>query len=247
MTLLNKALEYIDLNYSIFPTNSKQKKGYIKWKKYQEQMPTRQEVIDWWTEYPDANISIITGPINNITVVDIDNKPDKPAHITAKELNLPLTRMVKTGGGGFHYYYLYDPKTKTTASILPNVDIRSKGGQVVAPPSLHHSGNTYEWINPEEPLAPFPLHLFPAMTEQRSLDKDIIITGAKNGNRNHMTTQLIGSMLSYWPMNFWKSHVWQFVRWWNQTQNTPPLPQDELVRTFESIAKAQYDKVHNST
>ena len=98
-TLLQEALKYLKKKKSIIPINS-QKKPYIKWQEYQNKLPTIEEVKTWWNLYPNANIGIITGKISGITVVDID-KGNPPAWLGAE------TTIVKTGGGGWHYYYKY--------------------------------------------------------------------------------------------------------------------------------------------
>ncbi len=73
---------------------------------------------------------------------------------------LPPTFVVRTGGGGLHYYYkivgmtkrivLFDPELKDTDN--PNEplhlgEIQAKGQYVVGPGCLHKSGRRYEIIN----------------------------------------------------------------------------------------------------
>ena len=65
-----------------------------------------------------------------------------------------MTPIVKTGGGGLHVYLAGEARNPTR--ILPGLDVRSTGGQVVAPPSRHLSGSVYEWICPPGPLASAP-------------------------------------------------------------------------------------------
>jgi len=62
---------------------------------------------------------------------------------------LPPTVTARSGSGGFHYY-LKSPNRKirnSASAIAPNVDIRGKGGQALVPPSMHKSGNRYEWVD----------------------------------------------------------------------------------------------------
>jgi hypothetical protein len=72
MKMLQEALNYLNQGYPVIPIQKDNKKPYICWKKYQEQMPTIDEVTGWWTKYPEANIGLITGEISGIFVVDID-------------------------------------------------------------------------------------------------------------------------------------------------------------------------------
>lgn len=65
---------------------------------------------------------------------------------------LPQTVSVRTGSGGLQCYFAYpdldfDPKTKAGLCGNTGIDVRANGGQVVAPPSLHPSGNRYGWVD----------------------------------------------------------------------------------------------------
>ena len=45
----------------------------ISWKDYQSRLPTEVEVKKWFTNWPDANIGIVTGVISNLVVFDLDS------------------------------------------------------------------------------------------------------------------------------------------------------------------------------
>lgn len=86
---------------------------------------------------------IACGPASGIIVLDIDH-PDR--YLEWMELNniekiLPTTFTVKTGGEGdrFHYYFQYpdDGGRYPNRSVRKTFDIRSAGGQVLCPGSLH--------------------------------------------------------------------------------------------------------------
>lgn len=119
-----------------------------------------EQIKSWWAKFPKANIGIAGGEVKGkdgvyLTVVDLDNKPEKQVsgfktlYEWQKENDvLPFTLRVKTGGGGWHYYYFTtEPKGNHTGIIESNsgVDVRSEGGYVVALPSVHKSGKHYEW------------------------------------------------------------------------------------------------------
>lgn len=73
---------------------------------------------------------------------------------------LPATPHSHTGGGGDHYYLRYPESgiANSAGRIAKKVDVRGDGGFVVAPPSVHRSGNPYAWITPpgEVELAEMP-------------------------------------------------------------------------------------------
>ena len=116
-------------------------------------------------QYPRANVGIATGSISNIIVIDIDPRND--GDVTWKEL-VPyyLAPEVATGGGGKHIYYRYQAE-KMPKILGPGVDIKTDGGYIVAPPSVHpDTKKTYQWL-PECHIKnmAIPLSLPPWVTE----------------------------------------------------------------------------------
>src|SRR4030095_5950592 len=72
---------------------------------------------------------------------------------------LPSTPVALSGSKGPHHYFALDgPLGKFDPG--PGLTRQADGALVVAPPSLHHSGNRYEWeasSHPDDvPLAPLP-------------------------------------------------------------------------------------------
>jgi len=119
------------------------KQPYIKWSEYKDRKPTEDEVNLWFTQNPDANIGIITGKVSNIIVFDLDS-PEALAY-AEEEGGFPDTVKAQTGKG-WHMYMQY-PNFGVNNSVNAEltIDIRSDGGLVVAPPSIHGSGNQYTW------------------------------------------------------------------------------------------------------
>jgi len=54
--------------------------------------------------------------------------------------------LVRTGGGGWHYYLALTGLGNANPRELEHVDWRGRGGYVVAPPSRHASGHPYQWV-----------------------------------------------------------------------------------------------------
>src|SRR5262245_25152009 len=60
------------------------------------------QVRRWWTAHPYANIGMPTGQVSGRVVVDIDKEEAK------EELRpIPITRGVRTGGGGLQLHYAH--------------------------------------------------------------------------------------------------------------------------------------------
>ena len=81
--------------------------------------------------------------------------------LEAKHGKLPHTPMALTGGGGQHHLFVCPPGFgNTVARFGPGTDTRGERGYIVAPPSKHISGGTYEWELSSDPanvaLAPMP-------------------------------------------------------------------------------------------
>ena len=54
--------------------------------------------------------------------------------------------MAHTGGGGLHYYFKRNSDIpKLNGKAGRGIDVKAKGGYVVAPPSIHASGKQYQW------------------------------------------------------------------------------------------------------
>lgn len=118
------------------------------------------QILKWWERWPDANIGIATGVGDRpLLVLDVDINHDKGKFgdealddLVKQFGDLPETWLCLTGGGGLHYYFFCnDPALTIGADVLPGLDFRGRGGYVVAPPSLHESGNRYEWEASNDP------------------------------------------------------------------------------------------------
>lgn len=152
--ILKQATYYLEMfGWNIIPV-TKEKKPYFEWKKYQTQKVTVRELTSWFSDYPEANIAVITGRLSNLTVVDID-----PRHNGSyKQFENIQTIKSKTGGNGYHIFFQYEEGLQNKAGIQEGIDIRSEAGYIILPPSIHQSGNSYDWIiSPQEGVEPIKL------------------------------------------------------------------------------------------
>lgn len=127
-----------------------------KWEVFKTMWVTDAELNRWeyvWKEKP--NLGMITGAISHgIFVLDIDTyKSDWAAQWWAGMLALHNdnarieTPTQRTGGGGTQMLFRAPagwrpPTGKNTLGI----DVRGEGGFAMLPPSLHESGNHYQWL-----------------------------------------------------------------------------------------------------
>jgi hypothetical protein len=125
------------------------------WSQFQKRRPPREEVADWWSgDRARYGVGILTGSASgNIFVLDVDVGPGKDGDDSLRALQMAHgdlldTAEVRTGGGGLHLYFRA-PKgvaiRNSARQLGPGLDIRGEGGFVVAPPSVHASGQPYVW------------------------------------------------------------------------------------------------------
>jgi hypothetical protein len=119
----------------------------------------RARILAWWTRHPQVNIGLATG--HAFDVLDVDGPTGAQAMRTLADTYGLVSSgpLVLTGGGGWHYYLAPTGLGNARPVDLEHVDWRGRGGYVVAPPSRHASGFSYQW-NPgrdlDTPLAEVP-------------------------------------------------------------------------------------------
>ncbi len=108
----------------------------------------------WWKQWPDANIGIATGAPSGLVVIDLDGPEGGQSMKAAQQRlgKLPSGPVAKTGGGGWHLLFKRpDGPVRSRTGVVAGIDVRADGGYIVAPPSIHASGETYRWhVQPEE-------------------------------------------------------------------------------------------------
>lgn len=125
-----------------------------------------EQIRDWWRRYPYANIGIATGA--GTLVIDIDPQHGGSLEALNAIVPLPPTTTTSTGGGGLHLYFSYDRSRmvrNSTGKLAPGIDVRGENGYVVAPPSIHVSGNRYRKL-PGYTCQPAPAALLDLVAEK---------------------------------------------------------------------------------
>jgi Bifunctional DNA primase/polymerase, N-terminal len=106
----------------------------------------RARILAWWTRHPQANIGLATG--HQFDVLDVDGPIGAQAiqELAAAHGLESFGPLVRTGGGGWHFYLAPTGLGNVRPAGLAHVDWRGRGGYVVAPPSRHASGHPYQWV-----------------------------------------------------------------------------------------------------
>lgn len=125
------------------------------------------QIQSWWRRWRSANIGIATGAESGIVVIDVDLPAAFASLGRLIEVQLPATLTGLTGGGGVHLVYGSGDEALGNSAgqlpgiedELPGIDLRGNGGYIVAPPSVHRRGGSYEWLDANRPVTEAPAWL----------------------------------------------------------------------------------------
>ena len=144
MSLCDAAIAYAKLGIPVFPLKECGKTP-ITPHGLKDASTDLQTVTDWWGQFPNANIGILTGFESNgkrLAVLDIDvkhegqNGAETVKKYEAEYGELPPTATATTTTGGKHYYFWTEKGRKSGTNIENGIDSRIENAYVVAPPSV---------------------------------------------------------------------------------------------------------------
>ncbi len=102
-----------------------------------------EQIKAWCARNAHLNLALACG---NITVLDIDGEKGRQSLESLLDKDraayLRTTPRARTGGGGWHLFF-QGVDVKNLVGMKPGLDIRSRGGHVILPPSMHISGKRY--------------------------------------------------------------------------------------------------------
>ncbi len=173
---------------------------------------------------------------DDLVVIDEDGPAGRKslAALESKCGPLPVTLTQRTGrvDGGRQFIFRRPPGVdirNSAGKLGDGVDVRSIGGYFVAPPSIHPSGKTYEWIDPNCPIAELPAWVVvelatPAQSNGNANGAD----GGEfaEGQRNDALFRLARSLKL---KSLSQAAVLAAVLAENRTKCRPPLPESEAA------------------
>jgi len=209
----------------------------------------------WWERWPTANVGIATGK-RSFDALDVDTGDedgnDTLNDFEAKYGKLPNTVEQITGGGGRQIFFKAIGNLPNAVRFAPGLDIRTDGGLVVAPPSLHTSGQRYEWelcsLPGETLLAPWPPWLIDKVKGGSGVGNKSTkapgwqgeaLKGVPKDYRNATCTKLAGRYIS---LGLSDDEIKVILLDWNQ-RNKPPLPDADILKTIKSV-RATHQRNH---
>jgi len=217
----------------------------------------RRRIETWWGQWPMANVAIRTGAVSGLLVLDVD-----PRHGGAETLQsqiqshgpIPETPRALTGGGGEHFYFSHPGgQVKSKNSAMPGLDVKADGGYVIAAPSRHKSGKSYQWQNfgspNESPLAPPPAWVLRLVSHGIPNHPGALASGQRtraghgrlllpaiieSGSRNDTLTRVAGKARSFGADT---EEILAFLMAVNSRRCRPPLDAREIEAIARSVGR----------
>ena len=258
--MVDYALHYQKLGYSVIPIDKKSKREITKFK---DKIFSENEIRRFWHEQPDANIAWRT---TDFFVIDIDVSVTENGYESLKEWELsqyiPKTLTATTPSGGKHIF-LKKPKgieLSQDIRVKPGIDIKAnKNNYVLVAPSNNAKGS-YKWDKSTEQMAEAPAEIISILQTSKQpkepmsfttdysrgefssktakLFEQVVFGLGDKGGRNNALASFVGGLLMR-GVNVDATYLLAKIA----NHYTPDsLPADELDRTFESMVRKEMDR-----
>ena len=177
-TTLDYALDYLSQGIAVIPSNPKNKAPLVKWVEFQKRLPTKEEVISMFNQFPKSMISVVTGRVSGLVVIDADS--DEAVKKIEEYLPDSIEYVIDVSPrGGRHYWFQMNGiEYQSKSGIFEKCDIKCNGGVLCVPPSRNDVGGEYRFLNQldfkREMLNPMPeglskfiesLHTVPSISQ----------------------------------------------------------------------------------
>lgn len=258
--MVDYALHYQKLGYSVIPIDKKSKRAITKFK---DKTFSENEIRRFWHEQPDANIAWRT---TDFFVIDIDVSVTENGYESLKEWELsqyiPKTLTATTPSGGKHIF-LKKPKgieLSQDIRVKPGIDIKAnKNNYVLVAPSNNAKGS-YRWDKSTEEMAEAPTEIILILQTSKQpkelmnfttdysrgefssktakLFEQVVFGFGDKGGRNNALASFVGGLL---VRGVDVDATYLLAKIANH-YTTDSLPADELDRTFESMVRKEMDR-----
>jgi len=154
---------YLSKDLIPIPVEYKGKRPLIKWEPYKDRRPTMDEAKEWLNKYGEVNIALVCSKTSNISALDVDSTSyfldRQPLHEVADKT------WVTKSSKGFHL--IFRPFCKgEVVNDKPDVRIKGENSYILVPPSIHPSGDKYQFIHSDYKLYDNPPTKLPAYIKE---------------------------------------------------------------------------------
>lgn len=233
-------------NIPVFPLWPKSKNPMPK-HGYLEASTNQEQITQWWTNKPDANIGGVMG--NGYVCIDFDvdengayNAVDWLADWEQENGHLPETATAITGRGGMHLFYRVDHDIKKSENGELHIDIRGVGSYAMLAPSVHPNGNVVYWdLDPDEygfaQANELVYRLIEEVQPKKREGEKVVIPDDQVKEGEGRNNFLYKQGCSARAKNADDGVIRSFLETLNQLKCTPPLGKDELEKIINSVCQ----------
>lgn len=235
------ALSYAKQGWHVFPLQPAGKAPLTE-HGYKDATRDPDLIQQWWSRWPEANVGVATGRVSGIVVLDVDRKHGVDGVVSAAELDLPPTLVIRTPSGGYHLIYKCPAAfvVPRRIGVRPGLDILGEGGYVVAAGS-HTQQGLYE-IARNRPIAECPQAIIDLATRSSTAPRSPAPEAGEKigaGGRNAYLTRIGGKLRR---IGFSDDELVAALLVINTTRCDPPVSEAEVRRTANSVARYQPDE-----
>jgi putative DNA primase/helicase len=168
--ILDAALNYLRDGFSVVRVIPGQKRVYGSWAEYQRRLPIEREINDWYSR-PYFQLGMVCGPVSGgFFALDFDGESWETYFqmFMRRFPDFLNTRAVRTGSWKFHLWgrcqglsnIIQRLSRGRIERIFPGekheaIELRLDRCIMLAPPSTHPSGTTYQFFEPINPILEF--------------------------------------------------------------------------------------------
>jgi hypothetical protein len=207
----------------------------VRWKTYQERLPTEVEVFNWNRRWPVHNVGLATGHLSGIVVMDLDG--ELAIRVAEARGYAPGPGVFTGRVGGQHRYFRWREDAPRNFAKRDGIDFRGEGGYVILPPSRHSLGRDYVWdedLGELDDLPSLPDWMTTLGTERARQVTAVVDEDIAEGQRNQRLTSIGGALRRHGAD---AEAILSALLDINARQCRPPLSVGEVASITQSVAR----------
>ena len=135
--------------------------------------PPTDAKLKQWFDNGAYNIGLLCGEASGVTVIDLDRM------IFADIFDGVDTLRSSRTAGRSHVFFKYNPRLKASKHHNLGIEVLTTGNNVILPPSVHVSGDVYQWNDPDAEIAEMPEEVELKLTNLFKREKELTRLVAK--------------------------------------------------------------------